>query len=74
MKLLEVSKLSVFILTGKVFISIDSTIEANIVADFPTLPISSPLFDTASYFQNGIFPDLKTNNKNFIFLWYSFCY
>jgi hypothetical protein len=72
LKLLEIPKLKILILTGKVFISVDSTTEANVVTNFSTLPISSPLFDTAGYFQNGIFPDFKTEIKNLIFSCYSF--
>jgi hypothetical protein len=60
LKLLEVAKLKIFILTGKVFITTDTTTETNVIANFPTLTTPYPIIESVAYFQNEIFPDFKT--------------
>lgn len=57
--LFELSNLKLFLLTGKVYIPQDLTLEANVVAHFPSLTINFPIFDETSYFNNVVFPDFR---------------
>jgi hypothetical protein len=57
--MLELPIFKLFLLTGKISIPQTFNVETYVVAHFPSLPINSPLFDEASYFQNGIYPNFK---------------
>jgi hypothetical protein len=57
--ILELPIFKLFLLTDKISIPQTFNVEIHVVAHLSSLPISSPLFDEASYFQNGIYPDFK---------------
>jgi hypothetical protein len=57
--ILELQIFKLFLLTGKISIPQTFNVEIHVVTHLSSLPINSPLFDEASYFQNGIYPDFK---------------